>query len=150
MKDNIVHIETDVRIGVVCLAGLDTFLPDIIHKLEEKYNVRNYCGNDMNIVNSIVEWSDIVWVEFANEICLHVTKNCNVDGKKVIVRLHSYEALSGYCHQIDWSKVNNVIFVAQHVFNILKKQNIKFPPNVRTHVVHNGVDTNKFRRLDNE
>ena len=147
---DLIEVDRSVNIGVICLAGLDSFLPDIVHKLEENYNVRSYCGNDMQEVENVIAWCDIVWVEWANELAIHVTTKVDLTDKKVIIRLHSYEALSGYCQQIDWNKVTTVIFVAQHVYDILKKQKMVLPSTVNVRVIANGVDTDKFRRVVDE
>ena len=125
MKDNVVKIENEIKIAVVCMPGLESFLPDIVHSLEEKYSVQTCYSKDMNEIATVVEWCDIVWIEWANELAIHITSELPVEDKQVIIRLHSYEALSGYCQQINWEKVHTVIFVAQHIYDILKKQNIK-------------------------
>ena len=139
-------MKSNVKIGVLCLKGLETFLPDIVNRLEDTYNVRSYYGNDQRTIEEIINWSDIIWLEWANELTIHVTQNCDLTNKKVIVRLHSYEALSGYCTQINWAKVNTLIFVAKHVREVIEKQNIKIPGTVKKVIVHNGIDTKKFRR----
>ena len=146
MKDNVVKIENELKIAVVCMPGLESFLPDIVHSLEEKYSVQTCYSKDMNEIATVVEWCDIVWIEWANELAIHITSELPVEDKQVIIRLHSYEALSGYCQQINWEKVHTVIFVAQHIYDILKKQNIVFPDLVRTRIIPNGIDTNKFMR----
>ena len=146
MKDNVVKIENEIKIAVVCMPGLESFLPDIVHSLEEKYSVQTCYSKDMNEIATVVEWCDIVWIEWANELAIHITSELPVEDKQVIIRLHSYEALSGYCQQINWEKVHTVIFVAQHIYDILKKQNIVFPDLVRTRIIPNGVDTSKFMR----
>jgi hypothetical protein len=146
MKDNVVKIENEIKIAVVCMPGLESFLPDIVHSLEEKYSVQTCYSKDMNEIATVVEWCDIVWIEWANELAIHITSELPVEDKQVIIRLHSYEALSGYCQQINWEKVHTVIFVAQHIYDILKKQNIVFPDLVRTRIIPNGIDTNKFMR----
>ena len=147
MKDNVVKIENEVKLAIVCMPGLESFLPDIVHSLEKKYSVQTCYSKDMNEIATVIEWSDIIWVEFANELAIYVTNKLSVENKQVIIRLHSYEAMSGYCQQIDWKKVHTVIFVAQHICDILKKQNIVFPDSVKIRVIPNGVDINKFMRI---
>ena len=147
MKDNVIQIENDIKLAVVCMPGLESFLPDIVHSLEENYSVQTCYSKDMNEIATVVEWCDIVWIEWANELAIHITSELPVEDKQVIIRLHSYEAMSGYCQQIDWKKVHTVIFVAQHICDILKKQNIVFPDSVKIRVIPNGVDINKFMRI---
>ena len=146
MKSNVIQIENEIKLAIICLPGLDSFLPDIVHSLEKSYNVQTCYSKDMGEIETVVSWADIIWVEFANELAVIVTNELPVEDKQVIIRLHSYEALSGYCQQINWEKVHTVIFVAQHIYDILKKQNIVFPDLVRTRIIPNGVDTSKFMR----
>lgn len=150
MKSNVIGIETKIRIAVICLPGLDSFLPDIVHELEKNYDVQICYSKDMSEVANVIEWCDILWIEWANELAVHVTNNIDVKDKKVLIRLHSYEALSGYCAQIKWEEVDGVIFVAQHIKDLLPKQHINLPKDLRTYIIPNGVNTEKFRRLVNE
>ena len=144
---NVTRLTNDVNIGVICLPGLENFLHDIVHMLEDKYNVQTYYGNDTQAIQAVIDWCDILWIEWANELCIAVTNQMNLEGKKVIVRLHSYEAMSGYCQQINWNKVDMVIFVAQHIRDLLTKQHITLPDSVKIRIIPNGVDINKFRRV---
>mgnify|MGYP003979788783 CR=1 FL=1 len=146
MKSNVIQIENEIKLAIICLPGLETFLPDIVHSLEEKYSAQTCYSKDRNEIATVIEWCDIVWIEWANELAVIVTNELSIENKQVIIRLHSYEALSGYCTQINWEKVHTVIFVAQHIYDVLKKQKIVFPDSVRTRIIPNGVDTNKFMR----
>lgn len=137
------------NIGILCLPGLQNFLPDIVYRLEEKYNVRTYYDGNADGAKDVIEWSDLVWFEWANEMLVYCSNTYKdlLENKKVLVRLHSYEALSGYCRQVNWSVVDEVIFVANHIREIVKKMVPTFDSLVVSHVVHNGVDVNKFRRF---
>jgi glycosyltransferase involved in cell wall biosynthesis len=131
------------------MPGLESFLPDIVHSLEENYSVQTCYSKDMNEIKDVVEWCDSVWLEWANELAIHITNELPIEDKQVIIRLHSYEALSGYCTQIKWEKVDGLILVAQHIKDILKNQNIILPADLRTYIIPNGVDCDKFRRVVN-
>ena len=146
MKSNVIKIENEVKIAVVAMPGLESFLPDIVHSLEEKYSVQTCYSKDMNEIATVVEWADIVWIEFANELAAHVTNELPVEDKQVIIRLHSYEALSGHCAHINWKVVDALIYVAQHIKELLPKQQIRLPADLTTYIIPNGVDTNKFMR----
>ena len=146
MKDNVVKIENEIKIAVVCMPGLESFLPDIVHSLEEKYSVQTCYSKDMNEIATVIEWCDLVWIEWANELAIHITNELPVEDKQVIIRLHSYEALYGYCTQIKWEVVDALIFVAQHIKELLSRQQIKLPKDLVTYIVPNGVDTDKFMR----
>jgi protein gp37 len=128
------------RIGVLCLAGLETFIQPIVTHLEKNYKVRTYYGSDMQEAVSIIEWADLIWFEWANEMAIEITNKVpSMDHKKAVVRLHSYEALAGYANHINWSVVDSLIFVADHIKEIVLKQCPKLTDFVKMEVVPNGV-----------
>ena len=60
--------------------------------------------------------------------------------KQVIIRLHSYESLSNFATQINWPVVNHLIFVAEHIKEIVLKSIPKLPELVDISIVPNGVE----------
>jgi len=139
---NIVPINevSQKRIGVVCLPGLESFLPAIVDHLKKDYVVRTCYSRSVQDIESIVAWADLVWIEWCNELAIEMTNKLVVlAGKKVVIRLHSYEALSNYVPAVNWKVVDSVIFVADHIKDIVLKQFPKLAALVEMHVVNNGV-----------
>ena len=135
----IIHLDEyrKKNIGVLCLPGLETFLPDIITALQEKYVMKTYYGMDVEEIEKMVNWSDILWLEWANNLCVEVTNKFPIlSQKKVIVRCHSYEALSGFLPQIRWEMVNVLIFVADHI----KKLAVSQVPQLQQGMVDNNLE----------
>ena len=59
------------KLAILCLPRYETFLEDITNHLKSRYEVRTcYTYNDQEMVSS-VEWADIVWLEFANDISVY-------------------------------------------------------------------------------
>ena len=128
------------RIGVLCLEGLETFIKPIVLHLEQKYDVRTYFGNSMQEAVSIVDFCDCLWIEWMNELAVELsTKVPQLKDKKVIIRCHSYEALNNYAKFIDWSKIDSLLFVANHVKDLVCKTIPQLPNFVKIEVVPNGV-----------
>lgn len=138
-----------VRIGVLCLPGLQTFLSAIVPKLEEIYDVQSYYGADASPVGDLINWADLIWFEWANEMLIHCSQQYEavLKEKKVLVRLHSYEVLGEHCKQVNWKVVDTIIFVADHIREVFKQVVPGVLGMVESHVVHNGVDTQRFRRF---
>lgn len=143
--------ETRKKIGVLCLPGLENFLPEIVAHLAKSRSVRSYFGAEQRGIEEICAWADIVWIEWANELAVQLTGHPTIlKDKRVICRLHSYEALSGYVAAVDWEKIDDVIFVAEHVRSVVVDQWASFPEDKQikkgpmTHVVPNGIDLGKF------
>jgi glycosyltransferase involved in cell wall biosynthesis len=136
-----------LKIAVLCLPGLESFLSDIVTHLQSQHDVRTCYCVDQNQVAETVRWADTVWLEWANELAAAVTNQDNMlDGKRVICRLHSYEAFSAFPRQIDWSRIDDLVFVAHHIKNFTLDQYPGVAKAVqRMHVLPNGVDVDKYR-----
>lgn len=134
------------KIAVVCLPGLESFLHEIVKFLKGKVDVRICYSKDLGEISSAVSWADAVWIEWANELAISLTNHETIlNGKRVICRLHSYEALSGYANRIKWERINDLIFVAEHIKQILLKQVPDLEKKVdRIHIVPNGVNLERF------
>ncbi len=95
----------------------------------------------------LLDWADVVFVEW----CMaHAVVVSMVDPRdtRVIVRLHSYEAFTPWPHLVDFSRVDDVLFVSDHLRDFaveaipaLREAN---PP--RLHVLPLGLRLNTFAR----
>ena len=128
------------RIGFLCLPGLETFIKPIAEHFSINYNVRTCYSNNISDITSVVDWCDLVWIEWCNELATEITNKIpTLADKKVVVRLHSYEALSGYVKGVNWNVVDSLVFVAEHIKDIVIKSYPKLPEFTDIHVVPNGV-----------
>jgi len=138
------------KIAVLCLPGLESFLKDIIDFLKIRYEVRVCYSTNGQDIESTIKWADTVWLEWANELTIELTSHPTLlEGKHVICRLHSYEALAGFATKINWKNICDLIFVAEHIKNIVIQQVPGLPDIVgNIHIVPNGIDMNKFSFKD--
>jgi len=128
------------KISFICLAGLDQFIDQIIEGLSCDYTVRKFIiRNQQDIYNSI-DWADIVWLEWCNQSAIIGTNYEGIKGKKVIIRLHSYEIFMDFPKRINWPVVDRLIFVAPHIRGILREFIPDIENKVKTEVVYNGLD----------
>lgn len=134
------------KITILCFPGLQSFIGEIAHFLKTDYEVVTcYSDNDQEIESS-ARWADIIWLEWANELAISVTNHPTLlDGKQVICRLHSYEALADYPRKIYWERIGDLIFVSEHIKDIT----FQVFPDVankvkRVHVIPNGVNLEHF------
>jgi len=128
------------RVGVLCLPGLESFLPAIVEHLKKTYSVRTYYGTAIGEIEKVVNWCDILFLEWANNLAIEITTKMPILAEKqVLIRCHSYEVLSNFLPQINWQNVNNLVFVADHIFNIACKQLPNLPEMVDISIVPNGV-----------
>ncbi len=138
-----------IKIAVLCLPGLQSFLGDIVDYLKTKYDVRTCYSNNNQEIESAVTWADIVWLEWANQIAIHVTNKIpQIKDKKIICRLHGYEVFTDMPAQINWSAVDCLVFVAKHkqeIFN--KKFKVQSLPQT---IVRNGINVSDFSIANNK
>ena len=135
------------KVSVICLSGLDNFIDDIIDGLSDDYMVRKFIiRNEQDIFNAI-DYGSIIWLEWANQTSIIATNYKGIKGKKVILRLHSYEIFSDMPSQINWSVVDRLIFVAPHIRDILNELNPGIIDDVKTDIIYNGVDIDKIKSL---
>lgn len=132
------------KIGFICTKGLETFVDPLAAEIElqGKYKVRRYYVSSNTEVTAAVKWAEIVFLEWCNEVAIIATDMHDIKGKKVIVRLHSYEAFTDMPGRVDWNKVDYLVFVAPHIREIVKANVPGLIKNVCTKVIANGVDPN--------
>jgi glycosyltransferase involved in cell wall biosynthesis/2-polyprenyl-3-methyl-5-hydroxy-6-metoxy-1,4-benzoquinol methylase len=97
---------------------------------------------DMKLIDKWVEWADICWFEWCDEILIYASKLEIAKQKKIICRLHSYEAFTYYPAQVNWDCVDKLIFVSEDIrkyviehYKVIKENTIVIP---------NGVDMSKW------
>lgn len=138
------------KISFLCTPGLTTFLQDITQWLEPKHSVHRCYSLKKDEIEYAIKRSDVVFIEWANELLVYLTREGMLDHKKVIVRLHSYEVFTNFPGQIIWPAVSDLIFVAPHVQAYFNKRwpIVQSATNIRQHVIPNGVDLSKWPLID--
>ena len=136
------------KLAFICARGLDTFIDDIYTELSVEYFTRKFIVSTGEEIDRAMDWADIVWLEWANEVAVYATNHSAGAHKKVLVRLHSYEALSHMPRQINWAAVDRLIFVAPHIRELVKGYIPDIERKVKTVVINNGVDLRKIEPVD--
>lgn len=138
------------KISFLCHPGLTSFLGDITKWLEPNHSVFRCYSLEKDKVKYAIERSDIIFVEWANELLVYLTREGMLDRKRVIVRLHSYEVFTPSIRQIVWPAVSDLIFVAPHVQAYFNKTYpfVQAATKIRQHVIPNGVDLNRFKLIE--
>ncbi len=119
-------------IGFVATSGR-MFAEPMAERLGEHHDVR-----------WLTDWPDsevdLLWIDWCDEAAVKVTstpKTC-----PIVVRLHSYEAFTDFPKEVDWSKVDALVFVAAHVRDHVLRNSAIDGPEIRT--IRNGVDLARF------
>ncbi len=134
------------KIALLCLPTGDNFIRDVAYILSEIYDVRLVVTGEGEKIAQAYEWAEIVWIEWANDLAVELTNKLTRDSKRIVCRLHSYEALVEYPEKIRWDNVDKLVLVSGHIENILKKYHSKVYDTLKSKVeiLPNGVDLNKF------
>ena len=122
---NIVNLDDYQKkhIAVLCLPGLESFLPAIIEHLSKKHFVRICYSKSLQEMEELIAWSDLVLIEWCNELAIELTQHSKMLAEKqVILRIHSYEVLSGFLQHIVWDKISAIVFVCNHMRDLALKQ----------------------------
>ena len=111
------------KIKLAFFCGRDRkFLPDIINHFSERpeYEVQVFRSTKVEDFTDMMEWSDFSWFEWCDRLVIEASrmpKVCNI-----VCRLHRYEAFTGMPSHVDWSNVDTLILVANHMKDALKMQ----------------------------
>lgn len=89
-----------------------------------------------------LQWCDAALFEWASPLLAQATKLPKVC--RIAVRVHGYEVYSEFVKEVDWSKVDDVIFVAPYLANRLMRKCPTIEQHCRTFIVPGGVDTALF------
>lgn len=146
-----VKYKQNKKLVFIELPGTSTggHLDHIVDCLNQDYQVRYVKTSNHNEIIDLVNWADIVWLEWANQMAVHVTNKIpQIKDKNVICRLHGYEVFTDMPTHINWSVVDRLIFVAKHKQEIFNK---KFKiQSLQQTILRNGVNINKFTIAENK
>jgi len=123
-----------------------SFMGEILARMRATHEVRVVdCKDQQGIAEALMS-ADVCWIEWATDFAVRVTalpRRC-----KTILRLHSFEAFCSSAAQIHWEKVDDLVLVSPYIRDVLKDRVPDIERKVRTHVVPNCIDLNKFHLQD--
>ncbi len=124
---------------IAVFANYASFLNDIVPYLDVENDVRLMERPAPDRVREMMDWADLAWFEWCDDLLVQATrlpKTC-----PIVCRLHSYEAFTDLPSQVDWSKVDRLIFVNDSVRELFERQVTCRTPKT---IIPNGVDLHKF------
>ncbi|EOR20123.1 family 2 glycosyl transferase [Clostridium sartagoforme AAU1] len=143
IKDHHDNLIVENRKKIVFFSkGDDKFIWDIINELSKEYETKKVTVRNFKEIDEWMEWADICWFEWCDELVAYGSKHKLAKEKKIICRLHSYEAFTDYPKNVNWNDVNKIIFVAEHIRDFVVEK-FKVDKN-KTTVIANGVDIDKY------
>ncbi|WP_205328276.1 glycosyltransferase family 4 protein [Glycomyces sp. YM15] len=106
-----------------------------------------YAAEVEGLMRPYLDWADTVFVDWCVGPPAMITE-IDPGDTRIIVRLHSYEAFTRWPHLVDWSRVDDLVFVAEHLKGLTTElvPQLRGPGAPRTPVVYNAVDLSSFAR----
>lgn len=129
--------------------GLDNFIDPVIAQLAGKYETKKVIVQQMEQIDEGMEWADICWFEWCDDLLIYGSKLPLARVKPVICRLHSYEAFTYYIYRVEWDAVDQLIFVGKHIQEFVQRQ-VPATRGKRTIVIPNGVDLDRYSFTERE
>jgi glycosyltransferase involved in cell wall biosynthesis len=149
--DRNLKVKDKARIVFFVKEGLDSFLGDIIKGLSGEYLVRKIIVSDFKQIDAGMEWADVCWFEWCDELVVYGSRLPLARRKKLVCRLHRYEVFIGVPPKVEWSNVDRLVIVTRHLKDLLDMYHPSIADKVKIEVIENGVDLSKysFKRRSN-
>ncbi len=148
LKNKVRKAREHEKLAIISAKGLDNFIDDIVKGLRDEYWVQRWAVNNSEDVKMAIDWADIVWLEWANEVAIFGSNYSGILDKRVVLRLHGYESLrKDFLNKINWEVVDHVIFVAKNVMNTAISNQPKISK-IPHSFIPNGIDLKKYRFKD--
>lgn len=129
------------KLGVMVDRGQMDFIMPLIERWKSRFEIMATDGKETKDIDEVYDWADTLWFEWAGPLLIDVTKR--EKKHRIIVRIHGYEIHNGLLNQVDWNKVDEVIFTA-HYQRVLALQQCPAIKRCRTLVCHAGIECDKF------
>jgi glycosyltransferase involved in cell wall biosynthesis len=128
-----------LKIAFIIQDGMDRFVRDLeSHFQAQGHEVRRMDRFDPAHAQQLLEWADLAWLEWCLSDAITITQrswNC-----RIVIRLHSLEALHDAPKSINWANVDDLIFVAPHIRDMALEQAPDLTSSTNVHVIPIGVD----------
>ena len=94
-----------------------------------------------------LDWADVVFVEWCTALAALLTQ-VDPGDTRVVVRMHSYEAFTLWPHLMDFARVDDVVFVSQHLRDlaVAASPGLQETNAPRLHVIANAMELQRFVR----
>src|SRR6185312_5402925 len=92
-----------------------------------------------------LDWADTVFVDWCQAAAVLFTLH-DPGSTRIIVRLHSFEAFNFWPHLVDFSRVDGVVFVSDHLRDLATAVLPQLTDGPRLRVIDNAMDLQRYPR----
>ena len=133
---------------ITFFANMPSFIVPIANYFDDREDwvVKLFVNGSEEEFRGCLQTSDVLWFEWCNEMLLAALQMMQFKSGKIICRLHSYEAFTQAPSNVDWSKVDDLIFVNKSVQDLMKifGSDKAITGNVTQHVIPNLIKTEEW------
>ncbi|SHJ49516.1 Glycosyltransferase involved in cell wall bisynthesis [Hathewaya proteolytica DSM 3090] len=137
-------ITTKAKIAFFVKQGMDSFLGDTISGLSDEYDVKKIVVTEYPQIEEGMRWADICWFEWCDELIAYGSKLELAREKKIICRLHSYEAFTEHPSNVKWNSVDKLIIDTKHINDVVLTSFQKIPKD-KVNIIPVGVNEGKYK-----
>jgi len=139
----------DVELKVISLADIGQAAP--LARDSRRFLEPSLAGNPKaekvveRWVRQHLDWADVLFIDWCTSFARVLTL-IDPGTTKVILRLHSFEAFSLWPHALDLSRIDNLLFVSEHVKDLAVAEvpGLLEPGGPTVHVIPNAVNLKRF------
>lgn len=130
------------KIALIVQGNNAKFLAPVRQWFSDRYEVREVSGADEPGIREALDWADLTWVEWVQDVAVAVSKMARCG--RLVMRLHSFEAYTSQPADVVWQNVDALLVVAPHVTDILSLRVPDIEKRTTVFVLPNGIDTERF------
>ena len=114
--------------------------------MEHLLSGRSPYGNQVaEALGPHIDWADTVFIDWCVAAAVMFTM-IDPGTTRIVIRLHSFEAFSWWPHLVDFSRVDDLIFVSDHLRDLCNQVLPQLTDGPRQHVISNAMDLSSFVR----
>lgn len=98
------------------------------------------------VILESMEAADAVFIDWADRGAVLAIMSAPSD-VRVVLRIHSMDALSPWIHLIDWTRVDALVFVSEHIRDAVQSQLGDALLTTELHVIPNVIEFDRFDRV---
>lgn len=141
-RERVCAMDGSKRIAFLVREGLDGLADASMESLEGLYDLRKIRVTEPQHIDAGLEWADICWFEICDDIVAYASRQPRAADKRLVCRLHGFEAFTDQPAKVNWETVDLVLFTAGHVQALCVE---KFGLDAaRTAVLPLGIDVEKY------
>lgn len=129
-----------------CQKSLEHFALDLCDELEKQALVKRVVADNYGPLQWPIKSAKTVWLEWGADLAAEATSDpLSLKGKKVIVRMHSFEILGRQAAKINFQAVTDVVFVCHYMRRLFERlMPGRLTEHHRVHTIHNGIKLERF------